>query len=231
MSFIPLPHPQPLSKTLWCHQDTMIGLKWQHSSCGQLDSHWCESKDTAGTTGIYPLLLLHSFPHTVIKGSLDNSRDWGTQLVRHENILTATRGYALCLKNSYVPHQSKLGFETFNSFLYWQADILTLWFVCLFVCLFVFWLLPPWSYDLDIIFLFFFFVFLSRLVLTAGTEVSGMQRGVPGHPPLQPGCPDTSPCAYWENGANPPLYVPYRPRSEEVDSIFNCVPGAFPLWS
>ena len=163
MSFIPLPHPQPLSKTLWCHQDTMIGLKWQHSSCGQLDSHWCESKDTAGTTGIYPLLLLHSFPHTVIKGSLDNSRDWGTQLVRHENILTATRGYALCLKNSYVPHQSKLGFETFNSFLYWQADILTLWFVCLFVCLFVFWLLPPWSYDLDIIFLFFFFCFFIQI--------------------------------------------------------------------
>ena len=44
-------------------------------------------------TGIYPLLLLHSFPHTVIKGSLDNSTDRGTQLVRHENILIATRGY------------------------------------------------------------------------------------------------------------------------------------------
>lgn len=107
----------------------MTGLKWQHSCGGQLDSHWYESKDTAGTTGIYPLLLLHSFPYTVIKGSLDNSTDWGTQLVRHENILTATRGYGLCIKNSYAPHQSKLGFEDFNSFLYWQADILTLFFL------------------------------------------------------------------------------------------------------
>ena len=99
---------------------------------GQLDSHWYESKDTAGTTGIYPLLLLHSFPHTVIKGSLDNSTDWGTQLVRHENILSATREYALCLKNPYVPHQSKLGFENFKSFLYWQAYIMTLFFVFFF---------------------------------------------------------------------------------------------------
>lgn len=95
----------------------MTSLKWQQGYGWQLNSHRYESKDTAGRTGTYPLLLLHSFSHSVIKGSLDNSTDWKKQLVRHENILNVTTGQALCLKNPYVPHQSKLGLENFNSFL------------------------------------------------------------------------------------------------------------------
>lgn len=78
-----------------------------------------------------------------------------------------------------------------------------------------------------------FFLFLSRLVLTAHSEVRGMQRDVSQAIPTPFSCPDTSLCAYWENGVNPfPRTSPFSPTSEEMESIFSAgCPGAFPLWS
>lgn len=202
----------------------MTSLKWQQGYGWQLNSHRYESKDTAGRTGTYPLLLLHSFSHSVIKGSLDNSTDWKKQLVRHENILNVTTGQALCLKNPYVPHQSKLGLENFNSFLCWQADILTLFFgSCLSGHMTVFKrIITIWYLR--------FFLFLSRLVLTAHSEVRGMQRDVSQAIPTPFSCPDTSLCAYWENGVNPSPAHPHSVQRLRRWKVYLAlaVPGLFP---
>ena len=198
----------------------MPGLKWQHSCGGQLDSHWYESKNTAGTTGIYPLLLLHSFPHTVIKGSLDNSTDWGPHLMRHENILIATRGYDMvCVLKIHMHPISPnwdLRILTLSG-----IDRLTFWY-CFFFgsASMVIWHSSNVADYNCLVLKIFLFLIIQISFNSRHWSQRDAKRCVPGTPSPN-WLPYTSSCACWEKGANPPPHVPFGPRSEEVESVFN----------
>lgn len=75
-----------------------------------------------------------------------------------------------------------------------------------------------------------FFLFLSRLVLTAHSEVRGMQRDVSQTIPTPFSCPDTSLCAYWENGVNPSPAHPHSVQRLRRWKVYLAlaVPGLFP---